>query len=190
VPYGRPYKFVAAFTYDLPFGQGKRLLNHGGVIDRIIGGWQVNGIVTYSTGVPIQVSAPQSLPLNSGPQTPNSVPGVAQMGSWDGSFDPAKNRYLNSTAFALPAAYQFGTSAYYLPNVFSPNYYNEDLAIVKNTRIAERFSIQLRLEAFNALNRVIFSAPASNLGTPQTFGVVTGQGNAARNGQIALKLTF
>ena len=62
VPYGRPYKFVAAFTYDLPFGQGKRLLNHGGVIDRIIGGWQVNGIVTYSTGVPIQVSAPQSLP--------------------------------------------------------------------------------------------------------------------------------
>jgi hypothetical protein len=181
---------VAAFTYDLPLGPGKRLLNYGGIAGKIIGGWQVNGIVTYSTGVPIQVSAPQSLPLNGGPQTPNSVLGVSQMGSWDGDFDPAKNRYLNSAAFALPGSFQFGNSGYYLPNVLSPNYYNEDLAIVKNTRITERVTLQLRLEAFNALNRVVFSAPASNLGTPQTFGAITGQANAARNGQIALKLTF
>jgi len=190
VPYGRPWKFVAAFTYDLPFGPGKRLVNMTGPVGKIIGGWQVSGIVTYSDGVPIQVTAPQSLPLNSGPQTPNIVPGVAQKGTWDGSFDPAKNRYLNIAAFTTPAPFTFGTAGLYLPNVFSPNYYNEDLALVKNTKIGERLELQLRLEAFNVFNRVVFGAPSSNVGTASTFGVISSQANAARNGQIAMKLTF
>jgi hypothetical protein len=190
VPYGRPYKFVAAASYDLPLGPGKRFANTGGAVGKVVGGWQVNGILTYSTGVPIQVAAPQALPLNGGPQTPNTVSGLPQMSTWDGRFDPAKDRYLNSSAFSLPASYQFGTAGLYLPNVLSPNYYNEDLALVKNTKIAERFTLEFRLEAFNVFNRVIFSAPASNLGTPSTFGVISAQANAARNGQIALRLTF
>jgi len=190
VPYGRPSKFVAVFSYELPFGPGKKLLNVSGLVGKVIGGWQVNGIVTYSDGVPIQVTAPQSLPLNGGPQTPNTVAGVAQKGTWDGAFDPAKNRYLNIAAFSTPAPYTFGTAGLYLPNVFSPNYYNEDLALLKNTKIRERFELQFRLEAFDAFNRVVFAAPASNVGTAATFGVVSSQTNAPRNGQIAMKLNF
>ena len=189
-PFYRPQRLVAAFTYELPVGPGKRFLDHEGLVGRIVGGWQVNGIMTYMSGLPIQVSAPQTLPLNSGPQTANSVLGMPQMGSWSGTFDPAVDKYLNSAAFSLPAPYTFGTSALYLPNIFSPNYYNEDLALVKNTRIRERYSLQFRVEAFNAFNRVVFAAPASSLGTPQTFGVITSQANSARNGQLALKLTF
>jgi hypothetical protein len=112
------------------------------------------------------------------------------MGSWSNNFDPATDRYLNINAFSLPAPYHFGTSALYLPNVRSPSYYNEDLALVKNTRIGERFNLQIRLEAFNALNRVVFAAPATDTSVPQTFGVITKQANSARNGQLAAKLTF
>jgi hypothetical protein len=112
------------------------------------------------------------------------------MASWSGKFDPATTKYLNVNAFALPAAYRFGTSTLYLPNVLSPNYYNEDLALVKNTQIKERATLQIRVEAFNTLNRVVFSGPSASLSTPQTFGVITGVANSARNAQIAMKITF
>ncbi len=189
-PFYRPQRFVLAFTYELPVGPGKTFLNHDNIAGKIIGGWQVNGILTYMSGNPITVTASQTLPLDSGPQTPNSILGVSQMGSWNGRFDPAVDKYLNIAAFAQPAPYTFGTSALYLPNFTGPSYFNEDLGLVKNVKIYERFNLQFRLEAFNALNRVVFSNPASNVSVPQTFGVITGQANSARNGQIAMKLTF
>jgi len=189
-PFTRPHRLVGAFTYELPLGPGKKLLNAGGAAGKIIGGWQINGILTYMSGIPIMVAGPQTLPLNVGPQTPNSVSGVDPMGSWSGRFDPATDRYLNINAFALPAAFRFGTAPVYLPYAHSPNYYNEDLALVKNTKINERFNLQIRFEAFNTLNRTVFSSPSASLGTPQTFGVITGVANSARNAQLAMKLTF
>ena len=155
-----------------------------------MGGWQVSGILTYMTGFPITVTASQTLPLNAGPQTPNSIVGVSQMGTWSGTFDPATNKYLNINAFSVPAPYTFGTSALYLPNIYSPNYYNEDLGIIRNFKIHEGYTLQFRARAFNALNRVVFAAPASNVNVPQTFGAITSQRNSARNGQLAMKLTF
>jgi hypothetical protein len=189
-PFNRPQRLVGSFTYELPIGPGKTFLTRGGAMGKLLGGWQVNGILTYMSGTPITVTAPQTLLLNNGPQTPNSVLGVSQMGSWSNNFDPATDRYLNINAFSLPTPYHFGTSALYLPNVRSPSYYNEDLALVKNTKIGERFNLQIRLEAFNALNRVVFAAPATDTSVSQTFGVITKQANSARNGQLAAKLTF
>jgi hypothetical protein len=190
MPYYRDQRITAAFTYELPFGSGKRILNRGGGAGKFVGGWQLTGLVSYMSGIPITISAAQSLPLNSGPQTPNSILGVDPMLSWSGRFDPAKNRYLNINAFTAPAPYTFGTAAYYLPYAKTPHAYNEDLSLVKNTQISERLNLQIRLEAFNILNRVVFAAPAANVSTPQTFGTVTGVNNSPRNGQIAMKLTF
>jgi len=53
-----------------------------------------------------------------------------------------------------------------------------------------RSTLQIRVEMFNALNRVVFGSPASNIGNPETFGRITSQSNSPRNMQIALKVTF
>lgn len=183
-----PSRLVTAFNYELPIGPGKPFLNHGGVAGKIIGGWQVNGILSYQSGTPIQVSANNTLPLFNGGNTPNSVPGQKPLNSFS-NFDPAKNLLLNPAAFSIPGPNQFGTSAQVLPNARNFPSYNEDLGLMKRTYIRESMNLEFRFEMYNALNRVIFGGPASNINN-SNFGQVTSQANSPRNGQVALKLNF
>jgi hypothetical protein len=184
----QPHVLTAAIEYELPFGPGKKFVQTGGITGRIIGGWRLGAILTYHTGSLISVVAPQPLPNFSGPNTASTVPGVRQMGTWSGSFDPATDRYLNVNAFALPTGY--GTGGIYLPNVFGPTFEDEDLSLSKSTKIRERFGLELRLEAFNAFNRVIFGGPNADIAVPQSFGTITSQANSPRTAQIAMKLNF
>ena len=48
-------RFVASYVYELPFGPGKNLVNRG-VISKIVGGWQLGGIVTLADGAPVNVA--------------------------------------------------------------------------------------------------------------------------------------
>ena len=105
-------------------------------------------------------------------------------------FDPAKNVLLNASAFTLPGANQYGSSAQILPNARSFPVYNEDLGLQKKFFIREpSLYFELRFELFNAFNRVIFGGPATNINSAN-FGVVNSQGNSPRNGQIAAKFYF
>jgi hypothetical protein len=197
----RPHVLAIAFTYELPVGPGKPLLGTHGVLGKVIGGWQLDGILRYSNGSPLGVSAPQSNPLYNGsvgivggspavaiPQTADTVLGQKLMGTWDGRFDPATNRWLNPAGFAIPAGV-FGTSNTFIPGLFGPAFLNEDLGLVKKTKISERVSLDIRFEAFNALNRTRFGNPATSLSSPTTFGKIT-SASGQRNGQIAAKITF
>ena len=67
---------------------------------------------------------------------------------------------------------------------------NEDVALSKTINMQGRSTLQIRVEMFNALNRVVLGTPASNIGNPETFGRIINQGNTPRNMQIALKVTF
>ena len=64
------------------------------------------------------------------------------------------------------------------------------MSLIKKIRISEGVSLDLRFEAFNVFNRVVWGNPSTNRGNPQTFGFINSQGNSPRNGQIAAKLTF
>ena len=183
-----PSRLVTAFNYELPIGPGKPFLNTGGVAGKIIGGWQVNGILSYQSGTPIQVSANNTLPLFNGRNTPNSVPGQKPRNSTSG-FDPAKNLLLNPAAFSIPGQGQFGTSAQVLPNARSFPSYNEDVGLMKRTYFRESINLEFRFEMYNVLNRVVFGGPASNINN-SNFGQVTSQANSPRNGQVAMKLNF
>lgn len=186
--YDVPSRLVTAFNYELPIGPGKPLLDHG-IAGKILGGWQVNGILTYQSGIPIQIGANNSLPLFNAGNTPNSVPGAKVENSF-GGFDPNKDLLLNASAFTLPAAGQYGTSAQVLPNARSFPVYNEDFGLQKKFFIREpSMYFELRFEMFNGFNRVIFSSPASNISN-SNFGQVSSQGNSPRNGQIAAKFYF
>jgi hypothetical protein len=187
--YDIPHRAVMAFNYELPIGPGKKALNSGGAVGKIVGGWQVNGILSYQAGEPIGVGINNTLPLFNSRNLPNMVLGVNPNLPRD-NFDPAKNLLLDINAFSTPAAYTFGNAASILPNSRTFRNLNEDFGIMKRTVIKESFNVEFRFEMFNAFNRVRFGGPATNVSDRFNFGKVTSQANGPRIGQFALKLNF
>ena len=167
------------YSYELPFM--KR--------NRILGGWIVSGIHQYSTGVPLVLTVNNTLPLFNQALRPNAAPGVNRQLGGNGSFDPATQLWINPAAFAVPAAFQFGNSARSYENLRAPNYYNENIGLMKRVQLFERLNITLRGEFFNVLNRVVFGSPQANASNT-AFGRITSQSNNPRQGQVSLRLDF
>lgn len=95
---------------------------------------------------------------------------------------------MNKDAFSAPDVLTFGNAPVYLP-VRQPHYVNESFGAFKDTRIAEQFNLQFRLEISNPFNRVVFGAPSTDL-SAANFGRIGGQGNAPRVIQFGLKMIF
>jgi hypothetical protein len=200
-PVYRPHVLAIGFLYELPVGSGKTFLNSDSLLSKVIGGWQFSGILRYTSGATLGVSATQANPVYRGgataegiggstaiPQTADIVSGVPmKLDTKD--FDPRADRYLNIAAFAQPTG-AFGNSGLTIDGLRGFASVNEDLAISKTFALRGRSTLQFRLEMFNAFNRVEFGNPATSIDNPATFGRITSQANTPRNMQIALKVTF
>ena len=182
-------RFVSGFMYELPFGPGKLLAGGTtGVAAKVLGGWQINGIITYQTGNPIAVVGPDTTGNFARRPIPNVVAGVNQLGVTS-NFDPGRgDQYLNPAAFSTPDSFTFGNAPAIL-GVRTFPFYNENVGLLKRTNITERVNIEWRIEFFNLLNRVRFGSPLGVVGAPN-FGTVAGAGNNARQGQMGLKINF
>lgn len=169
-------RFVTSFEWELPFT--KR--------NRILGGWQFNGIATFQTGTPITLTTQvnQVNAFNSSSR-PNVAPGASgKLPADQRSID----RWFNTSVFSQPPAFSFGNVARALPDVRNPGLENFDLSLFKNTRFTERLSFQLRFEAFNVLNHTNFGRPGTALGNA-AFGVISTAG-PSRALQVAAKIMF
>lgn len=181
---------VVSFGYDLPFGRGKAFANSvARLVNGLIGGWQVNGIITWQTGTPI-VLAPASYTtgLNTSPQRPDNDGQSAGLGN------ATIDRWFNQSVFSTPAPFTIGNTGRTLPDVRNPGITNADLSLFKNNRFGrnERYNVQFRLEAFNSLNHPLFAAPDTSI-NDSNFGVVTSTNSsttAERQVQLALKFLF
>jgi hypothetical protein len=187
-----PRYLTAAATYELPIGPGKRFLPVHGVAGKIIGGWNVSFVGAYDAGTVLPITGGSQQPLFNGPARPNIVAGAKQKAFGGGKFNPFTDVYLNPAAFSDPGQFAIGDAPPTLPDVRGFPYYNENISIIKNTKVAEAATVQFRAEFFNAFNRVVFSNPDSNFNDVVTggFGKVTGQFNAPRVIQFALRLDF
>ena len=181
-----PQILVLAYTYELPFGKGKALLNHGGVASMILGGWQLSAIQQYSVGKPVQLTANNGLPIFNSALRPNVVPGASMTVDHP---DPLANPWFDKNAFTVPASYTFGNAARSYTQLRAPNSYNESFGLMRHIKLGEKATLMLRGEFFNAFNRVVFGAPVSNL-SASNFGRVTSQANAPRQGQVAARIDF
>jgi hypothetical protein len=182
-----PHSFVAAYTYDLPFGENRRFRTGSHIFDRyIIGGWQTSGIVTVQTGPPIGVTTEVSLP-GIGVVRPNVVNSQVY-GPNNSSFNPGADLYLNPAAFAVPAPFTFGDAPRLFSQVRSPGLREWDTALGKTFQITDRFGVKFKAEFFNILNIVNFGAPNSDINSP-SFGQITSAG-PSRTGQISATLLF
>ncbi|MCU1269966.1 MAG: hypothetical protein JWN74_1260 [Acidobacteriaceae bacterium] len=181
-----PQSLVASFFYELPAGRGKPVLNQGGVVDRVVGGWYVSGVASYHSGLPTAVyqscSGTAGDVLFAGCENygtnarVNVIPGVPQTNK--GHFNYATTPFFNPNAFALvntgaqgPLA--FGNERRSLDGARAFGGRNEDFTLGKRTRLfGEKANIDFRAEFFNIFNRHIFQQPggsggfATPLGTP------------------------
>ena len=164
-----PHSLVVNYNYELPFGTGKLL---GGGWNRpmnaVLGGWQWSGIITARSGLPLSINPATN---NTGGfgfnQRPNLVPGVNPVPQ-----NQSLNDWINSAAFAQPAAYTFGDAPRFLSNLRAPKFFNYDMGIEKWFGLGETRKLQFRLEMFNAFNHPDFFEPDTNLGD-SNFGTIT-----------------
>jgi trimeric autotransporter adhesin len=183
-----PHRFTMSGAYELPFGKGKAFFSSGNsIVNRVIGGWQLNAIVTYQSGFPLsltqQVNNTNAFSLG---QRPNVVLGVDPATSGDVS--DRLGAYLNSAAFSLTPANTFGNAPRTI-GIRSPATNLWDLSVLKNTMIFEGLNAQFRFEAVNAFNTPVFRAPNTQLGN-SNFGVITSQANFARIMQVSVRLMW
>jgi hypothetical protein len=169
--------FVFNTVYVLP-----SLKRWGPIANGILGDWQLNGIVSLLSGVPVDLTSnTNTAGLASVTQRPFIVPGqpIYLHGS-----DP--RFYLNPAAFAVPSPGQFGNVGRGV--VRAPGLENVDFSINKNWRVRERYGVQFRAEMFNAFNHVNLINVDNNI-TSGTFGHL-GADRGPREIQFGFKFTF
>jgi hypothetical protein len=192
---------VTSVVYQLPFGKGQKFLgNVNRIADLAIGGWELNGINTANSGIPLNVFyAPSAandvtgLPTNSEyrgtailrPNITGSVPRLTRDQSIAAYFGPAIG--APGSVFTLPTVdAPFGNLG---RNAFrAPGMAQWDLGVTKNFNITERVKVQFRSEFFNFLNHTNLGIPNQQANST-AFGSITGT-FPARQVQFGLKATF
>ena len=180
--YDRPQFLVASYIYELPFGPGKRWLTAGPVA-HVLGSWQVSGITSYGSGLPLVITGPSNTRL----------PGVGAVAVRSKSAalpagEQSIDRWFDTTAFTSAPAFSRGTDSRTQPDLRTPGVGTWDISIARNQRIRESANLQVRGELFNAFNTPQFNAPDGSVTSTQ-FGRITSAG-AARVIQIGLRLAF
>jgi hypothetical protein len=200
--YGRsildsPHKIVVSPTINLPFGEGRKWLNHGGLMAEIFGGWSATASTTLQAGFPIGVTQ-QVVTVNTnsflfgGSVRPDIVPGVDFIVpdiTNRISGDVKNNQYLNPAAFSTSASNTLGNEPRLLPGAYSPWRNNTDLGVNKTFHLPRNTSAALRMEVLNLFNQVQWAAPSTTFGS-SSFGQVSSQANNARMVQFTLRLQF
>lgn len=183
-------RLVLSYVYDLPFGRGRKFGSSApAAANWIIGGWQLNGIVTFSTGVPLAITAQQNTSQSYSAALRPNVNGNDPNLSSDRSTAEKLAQWFDRSVFSQPAPFTFGNGPRVMPTLRRDGIQNWDFSIFKNFPVKEQIRFELRGEFFNFANHPQLGVPGQAFGNPQ-FGVIAGQANAARQTQIGLKLYF
>jgi hypothetical protein len=204
--FNRTHVLTMNAVYELPFGKGKAIgANVPAFVNTIIGGWNLNGILTAMSGEPFSIRS-GVLTSNFSHQSRADLVGAkpsSDLKEMAGTVGPVQ--FTDATAFAIPApgGDGMGRNAFY-----GPKYVNLDLGLTKSFQIREKLRVQIRAEGFNALNHPNFDNPVnSTAGSSSILSTAFGQtccatvappatqtiiqtGEAARIIQLALKIQF
>ena len=193
-PFDVRHRFVANGTYMLPIGQGGKILNNQSLPSRMIGGWQLNTIVSLQTGTPFTVTAADNSASGGSHQNRASCIADPYNGAttdrskFVGGASPSF--FLNPAAFANPPAGSFGNCA---PRAFhGPGIENVDISLFKSFAFREHWRVEFRTEVFNVVNRANFQNPSASITAAAlpSFGKSLSTIVDPREIQFALKLYF
>ena len=183
----RKQTFIVYGTLDLPFGRNHAFLNHSNaLVNQIVGGWEVNPVVNWSSGLPFTLSFNncQASNVSGAPCYVNGdrfsfrshvtgYPGGPNGLTFYPAFGPAN---ADGTAFSAagegtfsqPAVDTFGNVG--RNTEYGPRFFNSDLSVQKNFPIRERVTLQLRADGFNAFNKINWGTPNGDIQTGGSIG--------------------
>ncbi len=161
-PQDRPQRVVINGIYELPFGRGRRWLNRSGWVHLLVGGWQSQGIYQGQSGPPLGFGNILFYGNIHDIVLPRSQRTVERWFNTGAGFERDSRLQLAQNIRTFPLR---------LTGARADGYNNWDLSLFKTWRIRERFSVQLRAEAQDALNHAMFSPP-NTVPTNSAFGQV------------------
>jgi hypothetical protein len=192
------HQFNTNFSYQLPFGRGKAIgRGAAGWVDKLISGWQWNGIFNAQGGFPISPLVGSNRSGNGdarNPDVPDRNPNFQGKVVLGVEGFKKTGRYYDPNAFSLPPAGTFGNAG--RGSFRGPGLVNLDTSLFKQIPLNERLNLQFRAEFFNVLNHANFNNPnpivfmGTNISS--TAGAITdtvSDGNG-RQIQFALRLEF
>ncbi|MDR3701849.1 MAG: carboxypeptidase-like regulatory domain-containing protein [Candidatus Sulfopaludibacter sp.] len=202
----RPHALNFNMGYDIP--DGSRFWKNS-LTTAVLDGWHINGNGAIYDGTPFTVGcSAQNAPPGYWTGTPTGgIPFRCEMGNNTflpaGQYpskteDPRLQWALNSANFTLPAANSLGIGNTPPSMFYGPGVFNLDFSLAKETRIKERYTLELRIETFNTLNHFNPGNPNTSLNynyltgaqTNANFGVITGAQVQARHSALSLRLRF
>jgi hypothetical protein len=158
--FDRTHNLQVYGIYELPFGPGKRWAS-AGVPAIIAGGWQLNGVLSATSGTPFTVtSAGTSVNAPGNTQTADQVLDTVTILGGVGR----GNSYFDPAAFAPVTAVRFGTSG--RNSLRGPGAVNLDASLFRDFKLGAGTSMQFRAEVFNVTNRPAFNNPGANASSP------------------------
>lgn len=205
----------ANLIFDLPFGQGRKWMNRGGVVDVIFGGWQVSAIVHWQSGSPISIlsglgtfnrtgrsgdmtavtslTEEQIKALFKITKSPNGNiywidPKVlATTGRGVGTYNAANTASYEGQVFFNPTAGEVGNLE--ILSFDGPAARNVDAALAKSFRFGKRYRFEVRGEFLNVFNDVTFYSGDMSINST-SFGRVTSTNVGPRVIQLTGRFSF
>ena len=180
-------RLVLSPIWQLPLGRGERFLNRGGLENRLAGGWEFSGIITYQDGFPFTVMANQDFSNTGSPSPrPDRI--------CNGAGPQTVAQWFNTSCFTTVALSQalangiprFGNAGRNI--LLGPGLEEWDVSLMKRNQIGERLGIEFRAEFFNLFNHPNFGSPGATIAT-SSAGLLTSAASP-RDIQFGLKLTF
>jgi carboxypeptidase family protein len=184
----QPHLLNAFFTYELPFGKGRRFNPENIVARAVVSSWRLTGITRYASGAPL------------GPFVANC--NVPQAGTCWASYNPAFTGdaklegdggvapFINAAAFISPASFTYGntpaTGAYGLRN---PGFFNQDLSLTRNFQVRENLRFVFGADSFNLFNNVRLGSINTDIRSA-AFGKAAAQVNLPRVFQFKARIEF
>jgi hypothetical protein len=178
--YDTRHRAVISNVYELPFGTGRRWMSEaGGLLQGVVGGWQLSGITTLTTGRPFTVTL-QTGVNNGAPSWPNRIgSGVLD--------EPTVDAWFKTTDFVAPPQNTYGDSGRGI--LYAPGHVNVDASLSKRFNVTGRSNLEVRWDVFNLFNHPGFGFPNSAIGNANA-GRITTTIVDNRSMQFALKFNF
>ncbi|HZO54367.1 MAG TPA: carboxypeptidase regulatory-like domain-containing protein [Bryobacteraceae bacterium] len=188
----RPRSLTIGWVWDLPVGRGRRFVSSNRVAGAILGGFKINGALSASDGLPFTITQ-RLTNLVLAAQRANVIDTSNLSGKVDEpSFSGAARTWLipaNDPRFPFTPSGNLGFGNLGRNTGREPGFVNLNLGVFRNVAITERFGLEFRAEAYNALNHVNYREPSSTNINDATYGLITAAA-PARQIQLGLRLSF